>query len=168
MKNYFVLFIITISFISCSPSYQSILPEETQLQIPLKATKVILKSDFTADSLFAETLNLLIKENFRITNENKSIGYISTEGKKVSEVLFLRLNIKINKINDHSTLIASAESMLDAASYSLANSIWGTNLQQEWHPVFSNGYGNPNFPYEKLVEIIQKIPHDKMLFVKDE
>lgn len=167
MKKYLILLLISILFASCSPSYQSILPKETQSLIPPNANKVILYSDFSSDSLFNEALNVLINENIRIVNENKELGYISTEGKHIGEGTLLRMNIRITKIKDVSTLSSSSEWMADAETMSTVNAIFGTSLQQEWKPASREDIGKTDYAYEKMIEIIQKIPHTKIEFVKE-
>lgn len=167
MKKYFLLLIISILFASCSPSYQSILPKETQTLIPIGANKVILYSDLTSDSLFNEVLNTLINENIRIVNENKNIGYISTEGKHIDGGTLLRMNIRIYKNNNKANLSSSAEWMADAETMSTVNAIFGTSLQQEWKPASREDVGKPDYAYEKMIEIIQKIPHSKIEFIKE-
>lgn len=167
MKKYLLLFIISVLLIGCSPSYQSILSKETQSLIPPGANKVILYSDFSSDSLFNVVLNILINENIRIVNENKDIGYISTEGKHVGSGTLLRMNIRIYKNSNKSNLSSSAEWMADAETMSTVNAIFGTSLKREWKPASIENVGKPDYAYERMIEIIQKIPHTKIEFIKE-
>lgn len=167
MKKHILFLVLSILVIGCSPSYQSILPKETQLLIPTGANKVILYSNVPSDSLFNEVLNTLINENIRIVNENKDIGYISTEGKHVGGGTLLRMNIRIYKNSNISNLSSSAEWMADAETMSTVNAVFGTNLQQEWKPASRENVGKPDYAYEKMIEIIEKIPHSKIDFIKE-
>jgi hypothetical protein len=167
MKNILLFLFIAVTFIGCGSGYQSMLSSDITSKIPNGANKVIITTGVTSDSLFNEVFSLLTDQNFRIATENKGLGYLSTEGKKIWESIFLRMSIKISRTNNGSKLIAFGESMLDASTMSTINSIYGTNIAPEWKITSRRDDGKIEVAYEKMILILQKITHERIEFVKE-
>lgn len=171
MKNIIVVLFFSIYFIGCMPPpYQSILSPQLNSKIPNGADKVVLSSALPTDSLFNEVFSVLTEQNFRISSENKSIGYLSTEGKDIGSGTYMRMSIKITKTENGSKLVGSAEWMPDAVTLATANAIFGAHLTQEWGIASRSNVGKPDFVFEKMVLILQRITNiniNSIEFIKD-
>lgn len=106
---------------------------------------MVVSSALTADSLFNEVFSVLTDQNFGISSENKSIGYLRTEGKDIGSGTYMRMSIKITKTENGSKLVGSAEWMPDAVTISNVNAIFGAHLTQEWGIASCSNTGKPDF-----------------------
>ncbi len=152
MKNTFFVLLFSVVFMKCS--YESILPKETQDLIPSDANKVVLSTEIPDDSLYILVSKLLVNNNFRIVNSDKEIGYINTDGKHLGDGIIMRLNIQIGKDGELSKLVSTADWAVDLISFGNSQSIWKQASKED--------IDKSNFVYDKMVLLIQEIPHKEI------
>lgn len=154
MKSFLIALMLFI-FYGCTPL--SRLPKEVSSHIPKEANTVVMNFNMPKDSLFIFVSEFLSKENFRIFNLNKEVGFINTDGKQYSAGMLIRLNIQISQDNDQSKLLCTSEFLLP-----------NTNDEDKykwWKGNFSYG-GYFTLCFDEMVLLLQKLPYQEVQYLR--
>lgn len=104
-KLSFILFSVIILH-SCMSynSMLSIIPEQTASEIPLNAEKILIENSNLLNDNYLLSYKTLLKQDFKIENDNKELGYISASKKVEGDT-----NIRLNIVCENNTIQITSE-----------------------------------------------------------
>ena len=108
-------------------SLLSNIPEESKLII-------VDKKNISADSLYEEIYTILLSRGHRISKDDKSRHYITTEGKGVGQSTIQRMTVVVTENGNDSKMKITTEWKAGTEATATASSMSGMAIQSEWGP----------------------------------